>query len=280
MIFFIVRMYSFLYGYVKDHFKRNLPGLGYALRKIKRNHVLDIQGRKMFFSHKVAVCYGRPISGAWNEPETHAFLNYLLPKLPSAIIFVDVGANIGEMMIDVSKHKNVKNLIAVEPIGACAEAIKKSLDLNRVRNYVIIEKLMGAAIGYSPFTQSQSVGGSSIFSPESVASKTDVQMTTLDHELELVVDDTIILIDVEGYEPQVLEGGLQFINRRKPLIIFEYNDVSKMHFKCADIRAILGPQYVIYRLRSDATLDKNLEMGWNCVAVPRNTEFSQILQCD
>ena len=104
--------------------------------------------------------------------------------------------------------------------------------MNRVQNYTIIEKLMGATIGQFPFTPSQSVGGSSIFSPESVASKAETQMTTLDHELALVVNDTIILIDVEGYEPQVLKGGLQFINRRKPLIIFEYNYVSKMHFKC------------------------------------------------
>ena len=127
MIFFIVRMYSIIYGYVKDHLKRNLPGLGYALRKIKSDHILDVQGRKMFLSHKVAVCYGRPISGSWNEPETHAFLNCLMPKLASTITFVDVGANIGEMMIDISKHKNVKRLIAVEPIAECADAIKKVL---------------------------------------------------------------------------------------------------------------------------------------------------------
>ena len=280
MIFSIVRMYSILYGFVKDHFKLNLPGLGYALRKIKSDHILDIHGRKMFLGHKVAVCYGRHISGAWNEPETHIFLNSLIQQVQSPIAFVDVGANIGEMVIDVSRHHNVTKIIAFEPLADCVEAIEKSLDLNQVKNYLIIEKLVSDGIGQASFGASRSLGGSSVLSHESTASTNQVATTTLDHELDSVVDDTIILIDVEGYEPQVLKGGLQFINRRKPLIIFEYNHVSKMHFNSDDIQTILGDQYSIHRLRSDATLDTDIEHAWNCVAVPSNTKFSKILRFD
>lgn len=278
MIFFIVRMYSILYGFVKDHFKRNLPWLGYALRKIKHDHILEIHGRKMFMSHKVAVCYGRHISGDWSEPETHTFLNGMIQQMHSSVAFVDVGANIGEMVIDVSRHVNVTKVIAFEPLSDCVEAIKKSLDLNHIKNYLVIEKLVSDNIGQASFGASRSVGGSSVLSQESMESATQVAATTLDHELVSVVNDTIILIDVEGYEPQVLKGALQFISRVKPLIIFEYNQVSKMHFKSADIQTLLGDQYTIYRLRSDATLDTDIEHAWNCVAVPSNTKFSKILQ--
>jgi FkbM family methyltransferase len=278
MIFFIVRMYSLLYGFVKDHFKQNLPGLGYALRKIKHDHILEIHGRKMFMSHKVAVCYGRHISGDWNEPETHTFLNRVVQQTETPITFVDVGANIGEMVIDVSRHDNVTKVIAFEPLSDCVEAIKKSLELNHVKNYLVIDKLVGEAIGQTHFDASRSVGGSSILSQESSESTNEVATTTLDQELGSVVDDTIILIDVEGYEPQVLKGALQFISRIKPLIIFEYNQVSKMHFKSTDIQALLGDRYSIYRLRSDATLDTDIEHAWNCVAIPSNTSFSKILQ--
>jgi FkbM family methyltransferase len=280
MIFFIVRIYSILYGFVKDHFKRNLPGLGYALRKIKHDYILDIHGRKMFLSHKVAVCYGRHIAGAWNEPETHIFLNSVVQQMQSPIVFVDVGANIGEMVIDLSRHDNVTKVIAFEPLAECVEAIKKSLNLNQVKNYTVIEKLVSDSIGQASFGASRSVGGSSVLSQESTASATQIAATTLDHELVSVADDTIILIDVEGYEPQVLKGALQFIHQRKPLIIFEYNHVSKMHFKSHDIQTILGDQYSIYRLRSDAALDADIEHAWNCVAIPSNTNFSKILQRD
>jgi FkbM family methyltransferase len=271
-------MYSLLYGFVKDHFKQNLPGLGYALRKIKHDHILEIHGRKMFMSHKVAVCYGRHISGDWNEPETHTFLNRVVQQTETPITFVDVGANIGEMVIDVSRHDNVTKVIAFEPLSDCVEAIKKSLELNHVKNYLVIDKLVGEAIGQTHFDASRSVGGSSILSQESSESTNEVATTTLDQELGSVVDDTIILIDVEGYEPQVLKGALQFISRIKPLIIFEYNQVSKMHFKSTDIQALLGDRYSIYRLRSDATLDTDIEHAWNCVAIPSNTSFSKILQ--
>jgi FkbM family methyltransferase len=280
MIFFIVRMYSILYGFVKDRFKRNLPGLGYALRRIKHDHILDIHGRKMFLSHKVAVCYGRHISGDWNEPETHIFLNRAIQQMPTSVAFVDVGANIGEMVIDISRHRNVTKVIAFEPLADCVEAIKKSLDLNLVNNYVVIDKLVSDSLGRARFGASRSVGGSSVLSQESTTSSTQVATTTLDHDLASVVDDTIILIDVEGYEPQVLKGSLQFIHRCKPLIIFEYNHVSKMHFKSDDIQTILGDQYSIYRLRSDATLNTDIEHAWNCVAIPSNSNFSKILRFD
>jgi FkbM family methyltransferase len=278
MIFFIVRMYSILYGLVKDRFKRNLPGLGYALRKIKRDHLLSIHGRKMLLSHKVAVCYGRHISGEWNEPETHIFLNNLIQQMQCPIVFVDVGANIGEMVVDISRHNNVVQVIAFEPVADCVDAIKKSMDLNHVKNYSVITKLVGESRGQASFSVSRSVGGSSVLSQESTESASQIAITTLDYELGSIQESTIILIDVEGYEPQVLKGALQFIARCKPLIIFEYNHLSKIHFESADIRAILGSNYSIYRLTSDATLDNDIERAWNCVAIPSATVFSKILQ--
>jgi FkbM family methyltransferase len=276
MIFQVVYCYSKLYGFVKDHFRKNLPGLGFALRRIKKDRVLDIDGRKMFLNHKVAVCYGRHISGAWNEPETHTFLNRVISKLNMPVAFVDVGANIGEMVIDASRHENVTKIFAFEPIADCTEAIKKSLDLNHVQNYSIIQKLVGSDTGVSRFGASRTIGGSSILSKESSESGNEVAMTTLDLELLSIQNDAIILIDVEGYEPQVLKGGLRFIEERKPLIIFEYNHVSKMHFKSGDIQKILGDSYSIFRLRSDAMLDNNIENAWNCVAISKDSNFSAL----
>ena len=88
----------------------------------------------------------------------------------------------------------------------------------------------------------------------------------------------VLMIDVEGYEPNVLRGARELITKLKPLIIFEYNFVSKQHFEMNDIRQLLGDQYDIFRLRKDAMLDGDVVNAWNCVAVPRNSEFEGILQ--
>jgi hypothetical protein len=85
----------------------------------------------------------------------------------------------------------------------------------------------------------------------------------------------VLMIDVEGYEPKVLMGGGRFIERIQPLIIFEYNFVSKRYFRLGNIQDILGPGYRIYRLRVDGLLDGENEKAWNCVAIPVGTEFEK-----
>ena len=73
-------------------------------------------------------------------------------------------------------------------------------------------------------------------------------------------------------------GGGGLIKRLKPLVLFEYNFVSKRYFDINEIHQILGDSYTIFRLRKDAMLDSDIENAWNCVAIPRNTQFETILK--
>jgi len=278
MIYQIVRLYSKVYGVIKDQFNANLPGLGFALRLIKNDRVIDVMGRKMFFNHKVASCYGRHIAGSWNEPETHLFLNLLIPKLNGSVTFTDVGANIGEMVIDVSRHTNVQKIFAFEPTADCCDAIRKSLILNGFKQFDVIEKLVGESNEFVKFGISKSIGGSSILSQESQESNTQTAMTTLDSVLSNASGLHILLVDVEGYEPQVFKGAQQFIQNIQPLIIFEYNVVSKKHFNTKDMQQLLGKGYQILRLRKDARLDTDVEHAWNCVAIPVGSEYARVLE--
>ncbi len=88
---------------------------------------VGVQDRELFFNHKISTSYERPVSGCWNEPETHYFLNYVISRLPSAVIVVDVGANMEEMIISVSKHRNISQIFAFELILECSSTIKKAL---------------------------------------------------------------------------------------------------------------------------------------------------------
>jgi FkbM family methyltransferase len=277
MIYKIVKLYSKIYGFAKDQFNINLPGLGFALRLIKNDYVINVMGRKMFFNHKVAPCYGRHISGLWNEPETHIFLNALISNLSHPVTFIDVGANIGEMVIDVSQHSNIEKIVAFEPSAECCIAIRKSLELNNFKNFDVIEKLVGETNELVKFGMSKSIGGSSVLSQDSQESDSETEMTTLDTVLTGAKGLNILLVDVEGYEPQVFKGGFEFIRKIKPLVIYEYNLVSKKHFKTADIQQLLGDEYKIFRLRKDGQLDSDVENTWNCVAIPNASEFAMVL---
>jgi hypothetical protein len=84
-----------------------------------------------------------------------------------------------------------------------------------------------------------------------------------------------MLIDVEGAEPLVLNSGKEFITKNHPLIVFEFNLVSKNHFDLERVRTIVGDSYVIYRIKGDGTLDQDFTNYWNCVAVPNNTNSNE-----
>lgn len=274
----LVLAYAHAYGFFKDKFNINLPGFGFVLRFLKTDFVLEVMGHKMFFNHNIASSYGRHISGQWNEPETHLFLGNLILELPDPVNFIDIGANIGEMVIDVAKYApHLSKILAFEPIPDCCYAIKKSLELNDFHNYQIFQNLVGEKNQLVKFEISKSVAGSSVYSKNSQESDSQIEMVTLDSKAVLVEGSVIILIDVEGYEPNVIRGGHNLIKKIKPLIIFEYNLVSKQHFNIKDISLILGDEYKIYRLRADGKLDGDLEHAWNCVAIPTKSSFDLIL---
>lgn len=278
MVYKVVQLYSKIYGFFKDQFNINLPGLGFALRLIKQDRIISVMGRKIFFNHKVAPCYGRHISGRWNEPETHLFLNSLIPKLGHRVTFIDVGANIGEMVIDLSRHSNIEKIIAFEPSNECCESIRKSLILNGFEQFDVIEKLVGETNDLVKFGISKSIGGSSILSRDSLESSNQTAMTTLDTVLANTSGLSILLVDVEGYEPQVFKGAIKFLQGVKPLVIYEYNLVSKKYFNTNDIKVMLGEGYEIFRLRQDGSLDGDVENAWNCVAVPIGSDFARVLK--
>lgn len=117
MFYYMAKVYAYIYELVQKWFGINIRGLGFALRLVRSDRIISVMGIKMYFNHKVAASYARPIIGGWNEPETHVLLNYVLPRLPGSVEFVDVGANVGEMVLDVSQHKNVARIVAFEPIS-------------------------------------------------------------------------------------------------------------------------------------------------------------------
>ncbi len=82
---------------------------------------------------------------------------------------------------------------------------------------------------------------------------------------------------MEGYELNVIRGGRGIIANLRPLIIFEYHQQTQNAFDLMDLQDQLGDAYEICRLRQDAKLDRKVDVAWNCVAVPRGSDFERII---
>ena len=270
----IAKAYDKANSLVRAVFGKNLKGVGFFLRKIKSDHIFMLQGKKMFFNHNVAGCYVSLINGNYTEIETHRFIGTIIDRLDHDVDFVDVGANVGEYILDVAGHDRVKNIYAFEPHPECAKTCKINLLLNGFDSKAtVIQKILSQDTAPVHFSINAKAPNASAIMDINVLSEPTHYPSTLDSELHGSSLPAILLIDVEGAEPLVMKGGRYFISHNKPLIIFEYNTTSKKYFNLNDIKDILGIQYEIYRIRNDGYLDNQYNDTWNCVAVNIASEF-------
>ena len=147
--------------------------------------------------------------GEYCQPEVDLIIQYTDRK---SFVF-DIGANIGTHAIPVSKH--VQRVIAFEPDAAnfdllvknCAETGCKNITTNRM------------ALGSDTYQ-----GGTHFdFGKTQITTGTDVIVTTLDNIKGFPSVD-FIKIDVEGMEPDVLEGATGTVAYYKPHLFIEMQD--------------------------------------------------------
>ena len=172
----------------------------------------------------------------------------------SEILFLDIGANIGQELIfagaiarDIlnKNNLNIKNkisfkVIGFEPISRLYDQVNESIKANNFNNVVGLDvQIMNYALGdkneelmlKSPVIN---VGGSSLVRNESntvgeireekivVKKGDDIIYHILKTQASLKL---IIKIDVEGYEYEVIKGLRETIKRYSPTIIIEYSPV-------------------------------------------------------
>lgn len=265
------RLYSHLYGFCHDYLRFNPKGLGFVLRNLRSFAVLEVDGLKVVMHPAIGTSYARLLGGKWNEVETHLFIRRVAPVLGPSV-FVDIGANIGEMVIDFARLPSFKHLVAYEPDPVCANIIRANAALNNHSNITTVTAGVSAKA-----SKAYLLGGGT---PQASLSATrklgavPTSIVTLDGEAQhqpalRAKAQAVVLIDVEGHELEVMKGSLAFIEKRQPLIIFEFNHISRKSFSLEQVRGLLGKGYVIRRLNRKGLLDDNLADTWNCVAVPR-----------
>ena len=278
MIKLFVKSYIHFCRFYRKLTSKNLPGLGRMQKCLKKNFIFKVNGKFFYYDPSIEGSYESLLIGKSNEPETLLFFSKLIPQLDFCN-FCDVGASVGEMVIDVSRYHNVNSIYAFEPRKSCSDVIEISALMNKEKRITVFQNIV------SPSDEEieiyENPGGTSSGMYNAGASKsTKVKSVRLDSVLPEKLDNTIILVDVEGAEPLVLESGKNFIKNNHPLIIFEYNNVSKNHFSLEDMANIVGSDYTFHCLKADASFDEDFSNSWNVIAIPSNSIFSKILLKD
>ena len=151
-------------------------------------------------------------------------------------LFVDVGACYGTFTL-LAAGVGGAHCVTFEPNPATAERLLDNIRLNRLEAMVDVKvKAVGASVGSVTMTSDMRSGNHVIFPGEETDSQQEVPLTTLDDELG-GSEPTLLKIDVEGFEQDVLNGaGNTFKSPSLLAVIMEdvgasanYGSVSNQH---------------------------------------------------
>jgi len=145
---------------------------------------------------------------------------------PDSVV-VDVGANIGLhtlALADIVSGWPKSRVIAYEPRMELVKRLHSNLKLNNLSDVVSVNQIgLWSEPGRISFNEdthnfNQGVGR---YDP---TSNNFIEVTSLDKDLlNLPTPISLIKIDVEGAELEVLRGGINLLEKHRPYIVLEYN---------------------------------------------------------
>lgn len=192
---------------------------------------------QLLFPHEAVVTFAgntklvakKGMTGATGNIYTglHEFeeMAFLLHFLREADLFADIGANIGSYSILASGYVHATTL-AFEPIPTTYEILKKNIAINHLNKKVTAFNIaLGGKEAIQKFTSSLDTVNHALASEEENGlPNIAVKVTTFDSFVAEYGYPSLIKIDVEGYETEVLKGMSQTLrNNDLKSIIIELN---------------------------------------------------------
>jgi FkbM family methyltransferase len=166
---------------------------------------------------------GRHISkyGA-HEPELTHFIAQSVASSPPGI-FVDAGANFGWHALHAARLANIEQVVAFEPDPFNAWLLDRNKAENAIENVVLVVAALGARCGTLRLNRykESNLGRHSATADFSLGSSI-VPLVDLDSALDSLgmggKPVAVLKIDVEGYEPAVIEGAKRTLARTHAVV--------------------------------------------------------------
>lgn len=171
-------------------------------------------------------------------------------------VFMDVGANIGQHSLYMSKF--AESVVAFEPFPIVNEKFKHQISLNNISNIELYEYGLSdkdeLLSFYAPTGRNQGIGSFD----ENTATKGNREMS----KLQLYKGDTfldghipsgisLMKIDVEGFEKKVIAGLKATLLNNRPIIACEISYGEQFSFSNrADLIEHLPQDYMLFRFNT------------------------------
>ena len=155
------------------------------------------------------------------------------PRLTPGSVFLDIGANIGEVSLFAAKRVGSQgSVLAFEPVAATADRLRRNLALNNLRNVDVIEMGVSDQIREQPLYASATSfddgsrhdGLGTLYASMARSSPVGtVRLITLDALLSArqIARVDGIKLDIEGAELPALLGAREMLARFRPWLVVE-----------------------------------------------------------
>jgi FkbM family methyltransferase len=167
--------------------------------------------------------------------------------LPVDANCIDVGANVGEILEEIVRVAPRGRHIAYEPLpDHAAELATRFPDVD------VREAALSSSEGQASFQHVRSRPAMSGFRERDYPGDEQIEVITvrterLDSALPADYVPSLIKIDVEGAEHQVIEGAIETIKRHQPIVAFEHGQGAASHYGT-------GPSHIFELLCGEAGL--------------------------
>jgi len=152
-------------------------------------------------------------------------------------VFFDVGANIGEFTLTAASKLNAGTVYAFEPSGVMMKKLQANIAVNAFSNIKTFNFGFSDTSKTLPIYSCPNIGFDGTLNDGALTLYRTDNVCELLEQVKLEVFDTfvetnkidkmdVLKIDVEGAELSVLKGAARSIERFKPVIMIEVNDLA------------------------------------------------------
>ena len=159
------------------------------------------------------------LAGEFARPE----VEFLGEQLPADGVMYDIGANIGTVSIPIARHRPKARIYAFEAQQGIHRLLGRNVGLNGIHNVQSFNYAIGERDGTVEFPAPSldSIGNfGGVGRDTKVPTTATVPMRRLD-SLGSLPPPNLLKIDVEGFDLEVVQGGLELLRRHKPVVFYE-----------------------------------------------------------
>ncbi len=255
-----------------------------TVRKVK-NYALDnfktefvyVQGNKIFLDEED--CLQLSVNEIIEPVETKLFSDII----KNGEVLVDIGANIGYFTLLMAKFSGpTGKIFSFEPEDKNFEILKKNVEVNNYQNIVLEKKGVSDHNGINKFfLSSKNTGMHSLQKIRDDSREVKIDVIKLDDyfsTLDLVKKISLIKIDVEGAEFQVLNGMRTILKNENLKLLIEFipEHLKKHGTNPSDVLKILEDNnFKIYQINENT---KQIELK-NSEDIMNNSEIGRNIYC-